>query len=99
MLAISLVAAADCSANAPTCSATMVKPCPYSPARPASTLALMANTLVFRAISSIKETAWEIFCEDSPRRFIFLAVSPTVVLSSRILSTVKSISWVLFKTV
>ena len=74
---ISLAAWAERWASARTSEATTAKPRPASPARAASTPALRARRLVWKAISSITPMMWVICCADLAMPSIAVTASRT----------------------
>ncbi len=76
---MSLAACDERCARLRTSEATTAKPRPASPARAASTAALSASRLVWRAISSITEMMSEILRDDSSIPAIAVTASATTV--------------------
>jgi hypothetical protein len=77
---ISLAASAERWARARTSEATTAKPFPASPALAASTPAFSARRLVWKAISSIMPTIWEMWPDDSSMAPIACTAPLTTVL-------------------
>ncbi|MNL34723.1 hypothetical protein D3C87_1567090 [compost metagenome] len=93
---MSLAASPERCASVRTSEATTAKPLPASPARAASTAALSASRLVWKAMSSITRMMSEIFCEAVSMRAMASTAWPAMAppdWAAFIASSAISVAW------